>query len=73
MTKWDDLCRDVMKYASDAPVGSLVKYAAAYARDGIGMVDTEMVSTQAIYILSNIKHCQGPVPKALKARLREFL
>jgi hypothetical protein len=70
---WNALCRQVIAASKTKPGNTQLQYAAAYASDGLGMSDKDMIKAQAAYILSNCGYWRGTEAANVKAKLKEYI
>lgn len=68
---FDQCCMEVMRAARLSPNNRGLKYAAAYANAGIGMVGEEQ-RVQALYIRNNLSTWRGEEAKQVKQHFEEF-
>lgn len=66
MTKFHEACREVINSSNN-------DYAKAYAKAGLNMYSHDEISSQALYILSNLSRWSGTLARDTKKILKEFI
>lgn len=63
LTSFHAVCKQLLASSAN-------EYAKSYAKAGLKMFDSDAISVQAMYILSNLSTWRDPEAKAIRAKLR---